>query len=252
MKVIQSFGGDPIHNIAFEELLTDISIEIGEPIIRIWIQDKALVIGYGQKPEDEVNLDIAEEVDIPIVRRQSGGGTVYHDLGNINISLYIPERIMNISKIYRLGSKYILNTLEKLSLKAYIENRNDIVIEGYKVSGSSIWIRREATLYHATLLVESNIELLMKLLKPPLHLVREGKVTPAKYRPTNITMFRKTGLEEVIMLLKESIEEIEDTVEPIKIDEDIYLRLKDLVQKYLDGRWNIRNGYRDEAPLNLL
>ncbi len=252
MKIIKSFGGDPINNIAMEEVLSDYSIELEEEVIRIWIQDKTLVIGYGQKPSDEINLELADKLEIPIVRRQSGGGTVYHDLGNINFSLYIPRRIIDISKIYGIGSKYIIHTLKKLSLNPYIENRNDIVIEGYKVSGSSIWIRRDATVYHATLLVEADIDLMKKLLNPPLQLVREGRVTPAKYRPTNLTRFIKVSLEEAIETLEESIEDLSGDIELIKIDSSLYKRLNKIVRKYLNGKWNIKRGYKEEIPYNLL
>lgn len=252
MKIVQSFGGDPIHNIAMEEVLSDLSIEIRDEIIRIWIQDKTLVLGYGQKPEDEIDIGMAEKLDIPIVRRQSGGGTVYHDIGNINISLYIPRRIMDISKIYNIGSRYLIKTLEKLSLKPSVENRNDIVIDGYKVSGSSIWIRREATVYHATLLVDADIDLMMKLLRPPLHLVKEGRVTPAKYRPTNLTRFLEIDIEDAIDIIRKAIEELSGKTSLIKLSDKLYQRLESTVKRYLNEKWNIRKGYRGEIPYNLL
>ena len=135
-----TYGGDPIYNIAMEEILLDEAYNLGEKIFRIWIQDKTVVMGYTTGLE-EVNIDVARKYGVPIVRRHSGGGAVYHDMGNINISLYIPGRILNISKIYEIGSKYILHFLESIGLDPWIENRNDIVVDGFKVSGSSIWIK---------------------------------------------------------------------------------------------------------------
>ncbi|HIE36524.1 TPA: lipoate--protein ligase family protein [Candidatus Geothermarchaeota archaeon] len=252
MRIIQSFGGDPIYNIALEEVLSDLSIELKDEIIRLWIEDKTLVIGYGQRVEDEIDIEEAYRHGIPIVRRQSGGGTVYHDLGNINISLYLPIRILDVSKIYEIGSRYILSTLRRMSLEPYIENRNDIVVDGYKVSGSSIWIRRKATVYHATLLVDADIDLMMKLLKPPIHLVREGRVKPSKYRPTNLKHFIDIDVGEALKIIRVTVAELAGKTLPIRLDGVLYRRLEEKVEKYLDSKWNINDGYKGSPPYNLL
>ncbi len=185
--VIAHIGGSPWYNVAFEEAMLDLSDELGN-IARVWINPDSIVIGYTLDPCIEVKCKLAEALGIPIVRRVSGGGAVFHDMGNVNISLVIPERL-SVSDGYKLITGFILKVLAEAGLKGHVENYNDVVVDKWKVSGSSLAIRSKATLAHATLLVASNTELLKAVIKPRWDRVEKGEVTPAKYNPANVSRF---------------------------------------------------------------
>ena len=253
VKIFMTFGGYGLYNIALEEYLLDKSLEIGDILMRIWVQDRTVVVGVSTPIMLEVDISEARRRGIPVIRRQSGGGAVYHDMGNINFSIYIPRRIMDISWIYRYGHKYLLRVLERLGLNGYIENRNDIVVEGYKVSGSSIWIRRDSTLYHATLLVEADIQTLKKVVKPRLDLIEKGVYKPSKYNPENLSRFVDIDVRGVIDEILSVIDEIDGGYQVYRLDNLDYKRLVEITRsKYMDSRWHIQGSFRDEPPLNLL
>ena len=253
VKIYLTFGGYGIYNIALEEHLLNKSLEEDMEIFRLWIEDKTIVIGASTELEREVDIRWADKLGIPIVRRQSGGGAVYHDLGNINFSIYIPRRILDISRIYRYGHNYILNTLRKLGLNGYIENGNDVVINGYKVSGSSIWIRRDSTLFHATLLVEADIEILRKVIKPRWDLVDKGIFKPSKYNPLNISRFIEVDTSIAIKKFLDVIGELKGEYELSRLGRSDYEELEEMVkERYSDDKWHIRGEFRDIPPLNLL
>ncbi len=195
-KVLYTYGGDPLVNIALEELLLDINM--GDRLYRVWIDGPSVVVGYSTPVEKEVNLSLAEELGIPVVKRHSGGGAVYHDHGNINISIYIPRRILDIHRVYRIGTGFIGAILNELGVEYRVANEGDVVVDGYKVSGSAVWVRRDSTLYHGTLLVESNLSLLKKLTLPRRDLIDSGKVDPVKYNPSTLERLSGYRLGDIL------------------------------------------------------
>ena len=184
--VVAHIGGSPWYNVAFEEAMLDLSPDLMEVVARVWINPDSVVIGYTLSPCVEVECGLAEALGIPVIRRVSGGGAVFHDVGNINVSLAIPRRL-NVSEGYKLITGLILEVLAELGLKGHVENYNDVVVSGWKVSGSSLAIRSRSTLAHATLLVSSRMDLLKAVVKPRWDRVVRGEVTPAKYNPANIS-----------------------------------------------------------------
>jgi len=185
--ILLEHGGSPQYNLAVEEaLLHAVGGHGGIVVVRVWVNPASVIVGYGLAPCMEVECGEAERLGIPVVRRITGGGAVYHDYGNVNISLFIPRR-MDVESIYRLGTSVVIGALARLGLKAHVENVSDVVVGEWKVSGSAAAIKAKASLYHATLLVEADMDMLKKLVKPRLERVARGEVTPAKYNPANIS-----------------------------------------------------------------
>ncbi len=185
-KVFSHVGGSPQFNLAFEEAMLEYSMSSDIILGRIWINPKSVVIGYNLEPCEEVRCNEAERLGVPIVRRVSGGGAVYHDYGNINVTLVVPGRL-SVDEGYKIITGIIMDALRLLGVKAHIENINDVVVGRWKVSGSSLAVKARATLAHATLLVDSDIALLRRLLIPRWDRVERGEVTPAKYNPANLS-----------------------------------------------------------------
>ncbi|WP_440615829.1 lipoate--protein ligase [Cysteiniphilum sp. 6C5] len=154
MNVYIATSHDPFYNLAvenwlFREMLTD------TPILYLWQNMPSVIIGRAQNPWRECNIDALSNDNIPIVRRQSGGGTVYHDLGNLNYT------IMAKSQDYdkKANLALIVNTLKSCGINAHASERNDILVthEGvdYKVSGSAFRETKDKSFHHGTLLINA-------------------------------------------------------------------------------------------------
>lgn len=245
-RIIHTYGGDPLTNLALEEAILHWAYETGDTVYRIWINRPAVVIGVSTDPEEEVDLALAGELGIPVLRRFSGGGAVYHDMGNINISVYWPRRIMDITWIYREGTGLIRSVLSRLGLESRVENMSDVVVKGYKVSGSSAWIGR-ATLFHATLLVDSDIELLRRVTRPRWDLVRSGRVTPAKYNPMNISSFIDIDVDRAVEAILGVIGGARQ-----RLPSRILTMASELRRRYEEGGALIQGRASPEPPLLLL
>ncbi len=238
--------GSPAFNLAMEEAILDLlnregKIEDFNSIVRIWINNPSIVIGYNLKPCEEVRCELIDLFKIPLVRRISGGGAVYHDSGNINISVFISKRLY-IDEIYRFGTRLILSLLDRLGLKGNIENKNDVVVDGWKISGSAAAIKSRSSLFHATLLVDSDLEVLRKLIIPRIERVRSGEVTPSKYRPTNLSYFiSPIDVCSVIDKLLSTIEEVfRNSYISYTTPEKLYSFARELYfSKYSKPEWSI-------------
>jgi lipoate-protein ligase A len=136
---------------------------------RVWRNDRSVVLGRFLKPEDEVYLHKAEEMGIPVLKRASGGGAVYHDLGNLNYSFYLDSGDLSSSSIgdsLKALSYPVTALLDSLGLPWKWVPPNNVYVEGRKISGSAQARRRGRILHHGTLLVDCDLETMRSLLRP--------------------------------------------------------------------------------------
>lgn len=138
---------DPAANLALEEAL--VRAVPPEPLLRIWQNEACVVLGRGQRPEREANIAACAAAGVPVLRRASGGGTVYHDLGNLNITIAVPGWVPALT-----GDLAVLvaGALRQLGLAPVVTERG-VLVGTVKVSGLASQLTRTATLAHATLLV---------------------------------------------------------------------------------------------------
>ena len=238
---------NPWFNMAFEEALARI-VSVGvieEPCLRIWRNREAIVIGYMRNVEDEVNVELANKWGIPIIRRFTGGGAVYHDLGNINYTIVIKPREKIEKPINYIYSKLlngILLALRKLGLNPYVENVNDIVVNGKKVSGTAATLFWNIAFLHGSLLVNTNLEKLRRVLKIPPRSRSARKVSPVKYRVENISSFLgKVSIKEVIENIISSYEKLFKAEAYLDKPSNLELKLADILfkKRYVKKAWNI-------------
>ncbi|KAH9809016.1 hypothetical protein DFH28DRAFT_1134536 [Melampsora americana] len=153
---------NPYFNLAYEDLLfrnTDASL----PKLLIYRNSKSVIIGRNQNPWVEANISSLRKNDVPIVRRRSGGGTVYHDEGNTNYSIMIPREIFDRKTTGELVARsLILLGLPDIGLN----HRHDICLGPDKVSGSAYKLTRDRSYHHGTMLINSNLSQLKDFLKP--------------------------------------------------------------------------------------
>ena len=160
MDVFRSASQSPLHNLALEhELLGQAD---RRPLLLCWVSGPAVVIGRNQNPWQEVNLDYISKHGIQLVRRESGGGAVYHDTGNLNCSFIAPQAGDAVEKNLLL----LVRALHSIGVRAKHNAHHDITVGGRKVSGSAFRISKGRALHHATLLVSAHLRHLRGSLRP--------------------------------------------------------------------------------------
>ncbi len=160
-KIIVSNTNNPYYNLATEEWAVRNLDTSKYDYLLLYINSEAVVLGKNQNVFQEANLSFCKENNIKICRRISGGGTVYHDLGNLNwafISNFDTSKVNN----YKIFSATIVNALMQLNLSVYLNERNAILIDSYKISGQAQFTNRKNIISHGTLLYDSNIKKLNK------------------------------------------------------------------------------------------
>lgn len=161
--VIVDAATDPYFNLAAEEFILR---EMPKPVLRLWRSDKCVIIGRHQLPDLEVNLAEAEKAGVPILRRLSGGGAVYHDLGNVNFTLVSRNPAQN-GMSFDLFTAPVIAALNLVGFPATKGARGDIFLGDAKVSGSAYYLWRGYMLHHGTLLFDSDLSALEALLDVP-------------------------------------------------------------------------------------
>ena len=154
MILLETGSTDPFYNLAFEEYVLS-SFTRGDILI-LWQNDNTVVIGRNQCTEAEINAGYVKEHDVKVVRRSTGGGAVYHDLGNLNYS-FITDRTGSAADQVNRCTNAVVDALRGLGLDAEASGRNDILVSGLKVSGTAQRILGSRILYHGTLLFSADL-----------------------------------------------------------------------------------------------
>lgn len=169
-KVIKSESYDSWFNLAVEEYLLN-SIPAHTIILYLWQNDNTVVIGRNQNAWKECDWESLENAGGKLARRLSGGGAVYHDLGNLNFTFLVSKDLYDLEK--QLG--VILQALAKLQIEAAFSGRNDLVLQGKKFSGHAYYFGQRSALHHGTILVNLDLEKLVRYLSPsPKKIISKG------------------------------------------------------------------------------
>ena len=153
----------------------------------VWRVAPTVIIGRNQDLEAEVNMDYCRQHDVKVVRRKSGGGCVYSDMGNIMISFV--SRRGDVAEIFDKYLTSLTLCLRSLGLSAEKSGRNDILVEGRKVSGNAFHQMPDRSVVHGTLLYDTDFEALEKAIRPPVEkLVRHG-VASVRQRVENLKTY---------------------------------------------------------------
>jgi len=158
-SVYISRSHDPWFNLAFEDWLFT-KTDPGQVIMYLYRNEPSVIIGRNQNPWKEINMHRLKELGIPFVRRRSGGGTVYHDLGNLNYCVLVPRESFD----RRVNAELVTRALNDLDVPAYVNERHDICVEDFKISGSAFKLTNRRAYHHGTLLIDAKLEALRGVL----------------------------------------------------------------------------------------
>ncbi len=242
-KVVHSNSYDPWFNLALEEYLLN-SISEDEVIFYLWQNQNTVVIGNNQNSWKECRIDELNSDDGKLARRLSGGGAVFHDLGNLNFTFLASNHNFNINKQLHV----ILNALKDFGINAEFSGRNDIEVFSKKFSGNAFYYSDKGNYHHGTLLVDVNMSKLSKYLK-----VSESKI---KSKGIDSVKARVINLKEINPLL--TIEDLKTSLvrsfckvysvspEEYVVDESTE-EIKELYNKY--SSWNFIYGESPEFDI---
>lgn len=185
MLYINDFCTDPYWNLAAEEYLLK---NFTEPIFRLWRNESSIIIGQYQNAVAEIDTTYVKENGIKVVRRLTGGGAVFHDLGNLNYT-FIEEKKPgeDASAMFKRFTAPIIEALNAIGVKAYLHGRNDLLIEERKFSGNAVCIHKSRTLQHGTLLFNASMNNLGAALKSRPEKFIGKAVQSNRSRVTNIS-----------------------------------------------------------------
>ena len=193
MKFIVDNQTDPYRNLAAEEYLLH---NFDEPVFRLWRNAPCVVIGKNQNALAEIDIDYIRAHDITVVRRLSGGGAVFHDLGNVNFTFIETRRDgEDTSDMFRRFTAPILEALRNLGVDARLEGRNDLTIDGRKFSGNALCVEKDRVLQHGTLLFSASMGSLAGALKNRPEKYSDKAVKSNVSRVTNISSHLKEPMD---------------------------------------------------------
>lgn len=190
MFIIDSPSHDAYFNIASEEYL--LTKYPKEQIFLLYSNDPSIIIGKFQNTLAEINLDYVNAHQIKVVRRMSGGGAVYHDLGNLNFSFHTLLGNLDFMD-FSTFTQPIVSILNKLNIPAKLEGRNDLLVDGRKFSGNAKLAKNGKIIQHGTILIDSQMQILSDALKVnPLKFVDKA-VKSNRGRVTNLIDYLPKG-----------------------------------------------------------
>ncbi len=238
MIVIENNNLDPAYNHALEEYLFN---NTNDDVFIIWRNKPSILLGRNQNIYKEVNIDFCLNNNIDIVRRLSGGGTIYCDLEIIQYTFITKEREGNSFAYF---TKPIIDALAKLGLKGEFTGRNDLIIDGKKFSGNAQYHNNGKVLHHGSILYGGNMENMKNALSP----------NPLKFIGKNVnSVSARVGMlkYEMDLSITEFMEHITNTVlEDFEIDHitKIDSKMEEGIDKIKENRFANDSWNYDKSP----
>jgi lipoate-protein ligase A len=233
LRLAKSNSYNPWHNLSLEEYLMS-TVKDDEIILYLWQNEHTVVIGKNQNAWKECAWQQLEADNGKLARRLSGGGAVYHDLGNLNFTFIMNKEHYNLNKQHTV----IINALKSFGVVAEFSGRNDMLIDGKKFSGHAYYFNKDKSYHHGTLMVNSDLQKLGYYLKPSEKKIKSKGVDSVRSRVTNITDVNpNVTIDKLKQAMDESFINLYDgEISHETYDENIEL-IGELYEKYSSWEW---------------
>lgn len=245
MLLINNTNTNAYFNLAMEEYFLK---NTNEDIFLLWQNENSIIVGKNQNTLSEINYDYVKENNIKVVRRLSGGGAVFHDLGNINFTFISCND--NSFSDFKKFTMPIVEALKELNVHAEFSGRNDLLIDGQKFSGNAQYNYKNKVMHHGTLLFSSEINDLSNALKVKPSKFQGKSVKSVKSRVTNISshLDKKMTVLEFKDYLMDFINKRDENSHFYELnDKDVESINKLVEEKYSTWEWNF--GYSPKYSL---
>lgn len=251
MLFVDNRGVTDAHvNLALEEYVFR-NKPADEDVLLFYVNAPAIIIGRNQNTIEEINAAVVDARGIRVVRRVSGGGAVYHDLGNLNFSITTPQVTDRFSR-YDHFTRPVMEVLRELGVPAELSGRNDILAGGRKISGNAQFATPSRMFSHGTLLVDSNLDDVTEALRPKAGKVESKGVKSIRSRVANISEFlsEPMGVDELRERIIERIFGTRDrsAIPTVELTDEDWAAVHALVaEKYGTRDWN----FGEDPPSNV-
>ena len=238
MLFIYSKSTDPYYNLAACEFLVR---EFSDEIFMLWRNDNTIVVGRNQNTLSEINYDYVKEHNVRVVRRMSGGGAVYHDMGNINFTFVVNsgDDFSNYEKFTRP----VIGFLRTLGAEAQLKGRNDLVIDDKKISGNAQYMYKNRVMHHGTLLYSAQQKNISEALKVSADKIQSKGIKSIRSRVTNISSYLENPPtpEEFIQQFADYVVKNTENCQTYDLSQhdEAIRKLRD--EKYATWEWNFGN-----------
>lgn len=183
MRYLRNTSTDPYFNMAFDEYALE-QLPLDDPLFFLWQNRPSVIVGLNQDVYGEVDMDYLRQHGIALVRRVTGGGAVYHDLGNLNYT--IVGRTTQLEHDYPEYTRHMLYALQSLGVQAELSGRNDILVDGRKVSGYAKRVYKDRLMVHGTLMFDVDIARLTAALTPSTEKLSSKGIASVRSRVANL------------------------------------------------------------------
>jgi len=238
---------DPWFNLAAEEFVLR---HFTEDVLMFWQNTPSVVVGKHQNTLAEVNMDFVQANQIPVIRRISGGGTVFHDLGNINYTLIRSVEKDSMLVDFRKFTQPLRDFLETVGLEAYFEGKNNLRVQGKKFSGNAAHVFKQRVMHHGTILFDTDLKVLEKVIQPSQEQYFDKGIKSINAEVTNIStlLLEKTSLKDFKKLMTDFFKDYFQIVDHQRLGADEVESIEKLAaSKYKTWEWNV--GYSPKYTL---
>ena len=224
---------NPHENLAMEEAMLS-GLPKGHATLFLWQNAHTVVIGSGQNAWRECDTTLLRQEGGTLARRSSGGGAVYHDLGNLNFSFIVPRDDYDVGRQLTV----VMNAVRRCGLNAVKSGRNDLTIDGRKFSGNAFRLLKTAALHHGTLLIASDMEKVGRYLTPDQEKLKAKGVKSVSSRVTNLSALGDVTVESMKTALTEAFRQEYGAAELLTASEKNFPGYAELLPKYRSWEWN--------------
>ena len=238
LSYLNLYTTDPAWNLAAEQYVFD-ALPRDRTYFMLWQNDNAIIIGKHQNAAAEIDQQFVRENGVRVVRRLSGGGAVYHDMGNLNFTFIADAGSME-SINFKLFCQPVVAALAALGVQAEVNGRNDMTINGQKFSGNSQYLKEGRVMHHGTIMFDSDLDRVAQALHVDQEKIAAKGVVSVRSRVTTVRqhMPHPVELEEFRRVLLDNILAQQPGEEYVFTEEDKSQIARLREQRYATWEWN--------------